>query len=359
MNTRTQPDYLVSPGDILAEHLDVRGFTQKEFASRVEISEKHISQIMTGKRSVTAESACKFEVVLGIPAKYWMDLESQYKLDRLRLEGCAENASLVEWAKKFPVKEMIVANWLPVVKTWEEKADALLRFFSLTSPDAWKQQFESVVAQCRHSVKRTPSSEALSAWIQRLDNQSRMAVLPPYSCEMLEAQIPAIKECLATNPPALETRLQALLNTAGIFLSFEPHLPHTYVDGVTVWIQDRPAIQLSHRYAYLDILAFSLFHELAHVLLHKGKAQRFIDLEEYGADPMEEEANDWAGEQLIPKEAWGNFVSNTAVYTVQSVRTFAKSNRVHPGTVVGRLAREQKIQWNHPLCSVRIKVDRL
>lgn len=355
MNTRTQPDYLVSPGDILAEHLDVRGFSQKEFAARVEISEKHISHIMTGKRAVTAESACKFEMVLGVPAKYWMDLESQYKLDSLRLEGRVKDASLIEWAKKFPLKEMIAAGWLPMVKSWEEKADALLRFFAVTSSDAWEQQFGTVVAQCKRAVKKTPSSEALSAWIQRLDNQSRSADLPAFSREKLEAQIPAIKDCLAGNPPDLEAKLKGLLEDAGVFLAFEPHLPRTYVNGVTTWVQDRPAIQLSHRYPFLDILAFSLFHELAHVLLHKGKAPRFVDLEEYGSDSMEVEANTWAGETLIPNTSWDRF-TNKGELTTLSVRAFAKSNQVHPGTVVGRLAWERKIGWNDRLCAARVKM---
>lgn len=355
MNKTIMPDYLVTPGDILAEHLEVRGFTQKEFASRVEISEKHISQIMTGKRSVTAESACKFEMVLGVPAKFWMDLESQFKLDRLRLEEREHDAALVEWARKFPIKEMIGAGWLPQATSWDEKADALLRFFSVTSPDAWEQQFAGLFAQCRRAVKKTPRSEALSAWIQRLDNVSRSVELPSYDPEKLEVLIPSIKECLAANPPDLESRLKGLLGEAGVLLSFEPHLPHTFVNGVTAWIQDRPAIQLSHRYAYLDILAFSLFHELAHVLLHKGKAPRFVDLEEYGTDPMERDANAWAAAQLIPEAAWDDFAMRTPP-TAHSVRAFAKSHQVHPGTVVGRLARERKISWNDRLCRVRVKM---
>jgi len=357
MNTRIQPDYLVSPGDILVEHLDARGFTQKEFASRVQITEKHISQIMTGKRSVTADSALKFEIVLGIPAKYWMDLESQYKLDKLRLEENVQGASVVEWAKQFPIKEMISSGWLPLVKTWEEKANALLRFFSVTSPDAWELQFGSVVAQCRRSVKKVPSTEAISAWIQRLDNEARASELPPYSKDKLLAHVPAIKECLASNPPDLQEHLKALFADAGVFLSFEKHLPRTYVNGVTAWVLDRPAIQLSSRYAYLDILAFSLFHEIAHTAFHKGKAPRFVDFEEYGSDPMEVEANNWAREQLIDNVAWQQFSSRRRLgWTPQTVTAFARTQQVHPGTVVGRLAWEKKIGWNDRLGSLRVKM---
>ncbi|HQF55043.1 MAG TPA: helix-turn-helix domain-containing protein [Fibrobacteria bacterium] len=350
MNTRTQPDYLVSPGDILAEHLDVRGFSQKQFAQRCGYSEKHLSQLMTGKVSLTAEAAMKFEVVLGVPAKYWLDLEAQFKLDKLRLEGAVVSKEDVEWAKAFPIKEMVQFGWLPQSKGWDEKVVALLRFFSVTSPEGWELQFASVKeAQCRRSAKKVPDLHALSAWVQKLENEARTAQLPRYSPATLAGSILKIKKILENPKEDFWRQLEKTLGECGVFLSFAPHFPHTYLSGVTTWIADRPAIQLSLRYPFLDVVTFSLFHELAHVTLHKGKASRFVDFEDYGEDPLELQANNWASEKLIPSEEWQAFKTKPSTMTGTRITVFAKKVGVHPGTVVGRLAHEELLSWRSPL----------
>jgi HTH-type transcriptional regulator / antitoxin HigA len=355
MATATQPDYVVAPGEILAEHLEVRGFSQKEFATRVQLSEKHLSQIITGKKSITVESAVKFERVLGVAAKFWMDLESQYKLDLLRIEGQAEAHEAGEWARRFPLQEMISMGWLPSGSSWEEKADALLRFFSVSSPKAWEKQFVGICGQCRRTATKTPEIEPLSAWVQRLENQARQASLPEYSSEKLESHLPAIKKCLASPNGRYQTQLVQILADCGVYLAFEEHLPKTFINGVTMWVVGRPAIQMSLRYKFADILTFSFFHELAHVLLHKEKAHRFVDVDAYSDDPLEAEANDWAANQLIQPEPWKTFLAN-APWMPHAVARFAKEVGVHPGTVVGRLAFESHINWNNHLASLRVRI---
>lgn len=356
MATATQPDYVVAPGEILAEHLEVRGFSQKEFATRVQLSEKHLSQIITGKKSITVESAVKFERVLGVAAKFWMDLESQYKLDLLRVEGQAEAHESAEWAKRFPLREMISMGWLPSDSTWEEKADALLRYFSVSSPKAWEDQFAGICGQCRRTATKTPKIEPLSAWVQRLENQARLAVLPEYSSARLESQMPAIKKCLASPTGRYQAQLVQVLSDCGVYLAFEDHLPKTFINGVTMWVVGRPAIQMSLRYKFADILTFSLFHELAHVLLHNGKAHRFVDVDAYSDDPLEAEANKWAANQLIPPESWNAFLKTTP-WTRQSVTRFSQEVCVHPGTVVGRLAFEKRIGWSDRLGALRLSIS--
>ena len=355
MPTTIQPDYMVFPGEILAEHLEARGFSQKEFATRVHLSEKHLSHIITGKKSITAESAVKFEMVLGVPAKFWMDLESQHKLDTLRLEGHADMAEAVEWAKRFPLKDMIAMKWIPALSSWEAKADALLRFFSVSSPKAWETQFGEILGQCRRTASKTPNIESLSAWVQRLENQARNASMPEYSARKLSSQIPAIKKCLASPSSGYQEHLRQILSEAGVYLAFEDHLPKTFINGVTTWISGRPAVQMSHRYPFSDIFTFSIFHELAHVILHQDKAHRFIDLTEYSQDPLEEEANSWAADQLIPSKAWRTFSSRVTI-SIAEVSRLASEAGVHPGVVVGRLAFERKIGWNDRLCRLRVKI---
>lgn len=67
------------PGATIKEQLDDRGMTQKEFASRMGLSEKHVSKLMNGDVHLTPEMAERLELVLGLPARFWNNLEAIYQ----------------------------------------------------------------------------------------------------------------------------------------------------------------------------------------------------------------------------------------------------------------------------------------
>lgn len=79
-----QPDYAVSPGSVLEEHLAARGFSHAEFARRCGRSEKLISEIMAGKVPVEPATALQFEKVLGMDARIWLGIEADYRLHKKR-----------------------------------------------------------------------------------------------------------------------------------------------------------------------------------------------------------------------------------------------------------------------------------
>ena len=78
------------PGATIKEQLNDRGMSQKEFAARMDMSEKHISKLINGEVQLTPETAIRLEMVLGVPAKFWNNLEAIYREKIIRAE--AENA---------------------------------------------------------------------------------------------------------------------------------------------------------------------------------------------------------------------------------------------------------------------------
>lgn len=69
----------VSPGATIKEQLDNRHMSQKKFAIRMDMSEKHISHLINGKVELTFDVAQRLEEVLGVPAKVWSGLEIRYR----------------------------------------------------------------------------------------------------------------------------------------------------------------------------------------------------------------------------------------------------------------------------------------
>ena len=74
------------PGATIKEQLVERGMSQKEFAARMEMSEKHISRLINGEVQLTPETAIKLEMVLGIPDMFWNNLEALYRSKLIKVE---------------------------------------------------------------------------------------------------------------------------------------------------------------------------------------------------------------------------------------------------------------------------------
>ncbi len=82
----------VTPGEILAEEfLEPMGLSHRELARRMRVSPMRISEIVRGKRSITAETAIKLAAVLGTSAKFWMNLQCNYDL-AIAAAGCRKAA---------------------------------------------------------------------------------------------------------------------------------------------------------------------------------------------------------------------------------------------------------------------------
>lgn len=97
-----EPDRAVSPGEILRALLRQHGITQAEFAEQLGRPVQVISEIVNGKKAITADTALDFERVLGIGAQFWCHLQADHALALARIrrgQGSAE-APYVEKSAK-------------------------------------------------------------------------------------------------------------------------------------------------------------------------------------------------------------------------------------------------------------------
>src|SRR6266545_5488766 len=69
-----RPDWIVPPGELLVDALADRGMTQAELARRTGRPIKTINEIARGKAAIHPDTALQLEMVLGIPASYWLNL---------------------------------------------------------------------------------------------------------------------------------------------------------------------------------------------------------------------------------------------------------------------------------------------
>ena len=69
-------------GEFLADELDARGWTQAEFAAILDRPAQFVSEIISGKKEITRESAAQIGAALGTSAEMWLSLHDQITTPR-------------------------------------------------------------------------------------------------------------------------------------------------------------------------------------------------------------------------------------------------------------------------------------
>ena len=89
--SRRSRTYIVTPpGATIKEQLDDRGMSQKELASCMAVSDEYVNHLINGEVQLTPDVANRLEIVLGIPASFWNNLEAIYREKLIKI--AAENA---------------------------------------------------------------------------------------------------------------------------------------------------------------------------------------------------------------------------------------------------------------------------
>lgn len=93
----------IHPGEILQlEFLEPMNITPYRLSKDIGVGQTRISEILSGKRSVTADTALRLSRYFGNSAQFWLNLQTQYDL-RQALE---ENAEVYNQISKLGVNDV-------------------------------------------------------------------------------------------------------------------------------------------------------------------------------------------------------------------------------------------------------------
>ena len=326
------------PGATIKEQLNDRSMSQKEFAVRMDMSEKHISKLVNGEVQLTPETAVRLEMVLGVPARFWNNLEAIYREKLIKAE--AENAmdADIELAKRFPYSEMAKFGWVPATREAKEKVVNLRKYFEVVDLSLLGSEQLTRIA-CRRLVITEKSDLALMAWAQQAKVKARDIQTAPININGLISAMPELRKMTILKPKEFCPQIKKCLASCGIALVFLPHLKGSFLQGASFADGNKIVVGLTARGKDADKFWFSLFHELAHIVLgHVGQPDGTSEEDEKAADK-------WSGDTLIASEDFEEFRSERD-YSQRSVIRFANAQGIAPGIVVGRMQRERMIKYS-------------
>ncbi len=77
----------IQPGEILKEEfLDPAEISLNRLARDLDVPVGRISEIVNGKRAITADTALRLEKYFGVSAQFWLNLQTRYDLKVARRE---------------------------------------------------------------------------------------------------------------------------------------------------------------------------------------------------------------------------------------------------------------------------------
>ena len=94
----------IHPGEFLVDELEEIGITPTELSRQIDVPPNRISQIVRGKRDVTADTALRLGRFFGTGPELWMNLQNAYDLDKAKAELGTTIRKIHQWKAQVGVQ---------------------------------------------------------------------------------------------------------------------------------------------------------------------------------------------------------------------------------------------------------------
>ena len=71
----------IHPGEILVDELEALNMSAAQLAREIRVPANRVSQVLAGKRTITADTALRLGILFGTGPQFWLNLQSAYELD--------------------------------------------------------------------------------------------------------------------------------------------------------------------------------------------------------------------------------------------------------------------------------------
>ena len=334
-------DLIVHPGETIKELLENKNMNQEELAIRTGYSAKHVSEVISGKKSISSKFANALEYVFGIPTEFWINLQGNYDKEMIEIKKLAEIADeefvvlkelkeFVNYCKNNSIigsglnKELTILNLRKFLKV-----NNLLSIANLPIQGA----------AFRGSSNKV-NINVLYAWISLCEHLTEdVEPSRQFNKEVLKENIENIKKTMFLEPNKMIENLKKIFLNSGVVFEVVHNFTGAPVQGYIQKKNKKVILCMTIRQKYSDIFWFTLFHEIGH-LLNDDFTNLYIDYT-FEENDSEIKANNFARTTLINEDDYKVFLQNKK-YSYNSIVKFAKTQNLKPGIVIGRIQNDTK-----------------
>lgn len=337
-------DLIIHPGETIADVLEDRGISQQELAISTGVSPAYVSNVISGKKDISAKFAFALEYALGVPKSFWLNLQANY--DAELLQANEENTITDEERKaleslKDIVKYLRAKHKMPI---GENKDDSILSLRKALRISDISHLKDIVPAG---AFLMPPIGEidtyVLGAWIRMCQiTGENKKVTGVYSNDKVHELVCEIRGIIRDTDADVKKQLTEIFTKYGIDFSVFKNFRGAPVLGYVAPKNDGSyQMVVTKRGSYADVFWFSVFHELGHIVNGDcSKNTKFVD---DGSNKEKELlADKFARECLVDQQDYQVFVDGEN-YSIECIERFANYQNVMPYIVIGMLQKDKHL----------------
>lgn len=341
-------DNVKHPGFYINKFLVEHNWSQKELSVRTKTSEKHISNLLSEKNSISAAMARKLQYATGISATEWLNYQIEFdtaEINRIEKNNISK-AELEILSNPYvkPILEYMEGLQYVTSTTNSEKIIELRGLIGVSDLTSITD-LQSKTAYRKQKVHL--DVYALHMWEVLCDKTIGETESSPLNLQLLNKKLKDIKNIMFTSVCDIERQLKTILSQCGVTFALIKNFTGVPVQGfIKQGKNNNINLCMTLRQKRADIFWFTLFHEIGHILL-KHTEKPFLDFKD-SIGKIEEEADTFASNFLFEAEAYSSFIQN-GLFDYCHIEQLAKKLQIQPWMIIGRLQHEQCIPFYSPL----------
>lgn len=331
------------PGSYVEEIFEELNITQKEFAHRLNTTEKSLSKLMSGEDNLSKEMSYKLSKLTGISINTWMNLQNEYEKKLLeindqRLNDELEVCKLIDF--KYFKEHGFVENARFTLMEKVEKLRSVLNVADLT----YLTDFNMGVSYRNTRDFEEKSIINSNIMLEIASNIARNKCYNKLDKEKLKKYLPEIRSMTNNNTSDFYPRLKDMLLECGIVLVALPNLKNASINGATKKFKNGSVMLLiSDKNKSSDIFWFSIAHEISHIL-DSDFYSNYDDRDEYFEKELK--ADRFASNFFIEDKDYKKFIEQND-FSRDAIVNFSSNLGIHPSIVLGRLQKEGKVPYSY------------
>ena len=312
--------------DELFKYLEENNITNKEFANRIDITPKHLIDIMAGTRDLSSQIIENISMVTPFKVEYIYSVETNYKFEEMVQNYLKkENTTLEKYLNKFNYKYLIKEN---IINSTSDKTQILkdiLKYLRVPTIDKI------------YEIDKIDNEkiELVLIWLENCYKEALKQKIKKYKKENIKNLIKYISNC-AKEGIFNEEELIQKFNDNGIYLVIKEDIFDLNINGAVKVNKGVPFIYLTLKETLIADIYFKILYQLAHIKTNLNKAQSMTILtyeNEYEKN-IENQAYNW----MVDDEYYMN-VCSRKYYDIENEKKYPKS------FVVYRLAKNKIISY--------------
>ena len=324
----------ISPAEI-QRFLDKYNLSQKQASAITGLGEKNISRWLNGHSRASESVSNYLRVLLADPQaferlklkNFTSSQNATYPADE-RQPDAEEKAILKDIDLKGLAKYGILEN----STSPKDRRTILCHTFgqpNLVDFARFLGETSGKIAAFKDTDQQC-SAISSGLWIHLGERAAARIETSPYHRDKLKAAIPQLRELSQFPLEAVFPEVRDTLAKAGVALVITPVLAKSALRGCARLLTTRKAvINLSIKYRNYSTFWITLFHEIAHLLLHINSPEDIIpEYENQKSDEREQTANRWTYDTLLSESHALEFLSRKT--EIWELKHFAGKHKIHP-----------------------------